>query len=212
MRVTAFVLCILGCTGSEVGNPPFQPEVPGPAFDPSVVEVVPHPAGAGQNIFRLPESAVPGVVRMTATFLDEANSARQMTRGDNMFVMNVSAMSGTQRLRVEGRTNTARIAPMDFDLGPDGVRFVDAAGGCIELETRSVHTDSDIPVRARNRCDSTITVRAALRVGDWLADPTTQDAAPGEVVHFDLTPAELAGNDTLLLSAGSETMAITLWR
>ncbi|MFT5359424.1 MAG: hypothetical protein ACI9KE_006667, partial [Polyangiales bacterium] len=37
MRLTAFVLCILGCTGSEVGNPPFQPEVPGPAFDPSVV-------------------------------------------------------------------------------------------------------------------------------------------------------------------------------
>lgn len=212
MRLTAFVLCVLGCTGSEVGNPPFQPEVPGPAFDPNVVEVVPHPAGAGQNIFRVPASAVPGVVRMSVTFLDEANSARTMTRADEMFALNVSAMGGAQRIRVEGRTNTTRIQPMDFDVGPEGVRFHDAAEGCIELETRSIHANSDTPIRARNRCDDTITVRAALRVGDWLAAPTTQEAAPGEVVHFNLTPAELAGDDTLLLSAGDETTAITLWR
>ena len=224
MKLRAFVLCVLGCglflsgcDGSEVGNPPFQPEMPGPAFDPGSVEVVPHPAGAGQNILRIPESAVPGVVRMSVTFLDEANAPRAMSRTDGMFTTNISAMSGEQAVRVEGRTNAARIEPMDFYVSLDDVRFVDPTQGCIELETRSVETDGDTFVRARNRCDDTLTIHAALRIGDWFAEPPTQDAAPGEVVVFDLMPADLADSDTLLLETQTpdnttETTAVTLWR
>lgn len=149
---------------------------------------------------------------MTATFLDEANSARRMTRVDDAFALNVSAMGGEQRVRLEGRTNTARIEPMDFDIGPEGIRFHDSAEGCIELETRSVDAGGDLSVRARNHCDDTLTVHASLRVGDWFAEPAMQSAAPGEVVRFDLVPADLADSDTLLLRAGSETTAVTLWR
>lgn len=213
MRFAAFALfCLLGCDGSEVGNPPFQPEVPGPAFEPSAFEEVPHPAGAGQNILRIPASAVPGVVRMTVTFLGEANSARAMTRVGGVFEANVDARAGERRVRIEGRTNTTRIEPMDFDIGLEEVRFHDPVDGCIELETRSVIADGNVSVRARNRCDEAITVHGALRVGDWFAEPSTQMVAPDEVVSFELIPADLADSDTLLLTADSQTVAITLWR
>ena len=223
MSLKVSMLCVLvlasaGCNGSEVGNPPFEPEAFTPFVDPPSIELVPDPAGAGQLLLRFPEASLPGIVQMSLIAPTRTELERPLSRRDGAFEATIAQpLRGEPAdqtwLRVFARTAEERVSPLDLLVRSDGtLELIRPSDSCIELERREILAPEGAQVRVRNRCAEPLSLEAHFRLGDWSVEPSVVVVAPGEVVSLETLSFALSEDDTLVLEGADQPAALTFRR
>ncbi len=200
-------LVLSACNGSEVGNPPFQPENPGtPIVAADAVDVTADPVAVGGNILTLPggRPLVGGrPVEVGVTNLDDDGQSVPMTTQDGAYSVSLSGIRGDV-LRFHFGADGDSLTPVDYRLeGGDLVPLIDPLDGCFERERRAVRVGSAnevVDLRFRNRCTEVLSLAPGFRRGaDWQLVSSVTDVAPDEVVTFTLAAGDAPGEDTFFL-------------
>jgi hypothetical protein len=222
-------LGVLGCTGTEVGNPPFAPEPESDAgFDLEVPELFVDPmrdARTTDAVFRIPETAVPAEATVHVANLDDDDPVQVLEPdGAGMFVATVSAVAGSV-LRVQLRDPSTRFGIVDYRVSEvRGLEiYAPVHAECLRFEARDVAPRDEDPnvivVRARNDCADPLTLTPRLRIaaaGFSLESSEAVTLAIGEIATFRVALDEPTGaaveNHLLLRSAtpADERFAVTL--
>ncbi len=191
-RACLFVCLLSGCTGTEVGNPPFTPEPPPePGFAVSSVRLDSDPATdmhLEELYFRIPPDQLKDGARLVVVDLDDESPPTEAV-ADPMgaFSTLVRATTGDV-IRAQLRTPELRRPPVDFrvDEARQLVLLERQLEDCVRFEGRDFAISDELGVLIRNDCSMPLAFAAPrFRLGTMgfgVALPMPFEVAPGEVV------------------------------
>ena len=222
-RIAGLVLALLGCTSTETGNPPAQPET---GLDLTSIQFVVLPNMGDPGLLSGeadPLLAAGGTLRVTAieTGLDTVVAPIGLDSAAFSASLPVSA-SGWLRLQVITAAGE-RLAPLDVltsDIALGAVEpLPNALGDCLTVPLQvALGVAGEARVRLQNHCADAIAFDApSARLGLVEVDPAAAfEVAPG--ARLDLyvsSPTPLADEDedvVVLRAAGGERRAVSVTR
>ncbi len=202
LKTMLAALALVGCVGTEVGNPPFDPEMPGDPVVGRSISAHEDPRLLGAVLVRLPDGP-PMVGGRSASVsvvnLESDEESVEMRQSDGAFQVAVGVRRGDVI-----RLHFANAAPPE-DFVVDGLSVtpeVDPFDGCLRREFRVVRASADelIDLRYRNDCGRPLQLTPSFRRGaGWQLANSNTTVDVGEVVTFEVIAGEGLGEDTFFV-------------
>ena len=164
-RFFFFLILLSACAGSEVGNPPFQPEEPRPGFDVDDVRARDIPPDNGQDIrghiIEIPGSALPaGTISVSIVALDVLDEPTFLSMDDSGIFRGSTPAEIGEEARIQVATDEM-LSPLDVLIqeGPTLQPITRTFSECLLFETRDIEVGEEgAELRMLNQCNESISI------------------------------------------------------